>query len=124
MNATEFKSSEAFQILLLRKDGTLNFNGRTYAEMQAGIQSTTELWWGLDRLYAACNYFKRCELSIFMKRRDNGFAYYVNMSDFYIEGPSDGYRIRWDVNPTGNISTASSNISVHNNKMFTTADKD
>jgi len=50
--------------------------------------------------------------------------HYVNVSDFYIEGPEDGYRLRWDVNPTSNISTASSNISVHNNKMFTTTDKD
>jgi len=35
------------------------------------------------------------------------------VSDFYIEGPTDGYRLRLDVNPTGNISTASSNMSMH-----------
>jgi len=59
-----------------------------------------------------------------MKTRVGNTMHYVNVSDFYIEGPEDGYRLRWDVNPTSNISTASSNISVHNNKMFTTTDKD
>lgn len=32
-DVTEFGSSEAHQILLLRKDGSLNFTGRTYTEM-------------------------------------------------------------------------------------------
>jgi len=33
MNATEFLDTNVYQTLLLRKDGSLNFTGKTYAEM-------------------------------------------------------------------------------------------
>jgi len=59
-----------------------------------------------------------------MKRKDNGAVLYVNVSDFYINNSNDGYRIFFNTSPTGNISSASTNINDHNMKMFTTVDKD
>jgi len=82
------------------------------------------MWMGLDNLYAKCNTVTRCELNIFMKRRDNGTPLYVKVSEFYIGDSTDGYRVTFNLSPTGNISTASSNMSNHQGQRFTTADKD
>lgn len=105
-------------VIQRRQDGSVNFF-RTWEQYKQGFGNLDgEYWLGLEHLYWLT---KQAQYKLRVLLEDwQGRQVFAEYDSFHLEPESDGYRLR-----LGQYhGTAGDSLSWHNNKAFTTLDRD